>query len=121
MRRWVTTLLVGVLGVACSGPGAETVVVEMLDNSFSPAVVTVDAGTPILFLGVGRNPHNAVAADGSWSTGDSFGSLEQHEGDEATVTITEPGTYIYFCTFHGNGQGQGMAGTVTVTPAVESS
>lgn len=108
-------LLVGVLAVACSGPDADSVVVEMLDNTFSPAEITVEAGTPVTFLGVGRNPHNAVAADGSWSTEDSFGSLEQYEGDEATVIVNEPGSYIFFCTFHGNAEGQGMAGTLTVT------
>ena len=108
-------LLVGALAVACSGSDANSVVVEMLDNSFSPSEITVEAGTPVTFLGVGRNPHNAVAADGSWSTENSFGSLEQYEGDEATVIVNQPGTYIFFCTFHGNAQGQGMAGTLTVT------
>lgn len=113
--------LAGVLAVACSGPNVDAVVVEMLDNSFLPKEITVAAGTPITFRGVGRNPHNAVAADGSWSTEESFGSLEQYEGDEATVTLAEPGSYIFFCTFHGNAQGQGMAGTLTVTPSEESS
>lgn len=102
---------------ACRGPGAGTVDVEMLDNSFSPPAITVEAGTPVRFVGVGRNPHNAVAADGSWSTEDSFGSLEQHEGDTATVVVSEPGTYRFFCTFHGNADGRGMAGTLTVTSA----
>lgn len=120
MRRWAAGLLVGVLGVACSGPGADSVAVEMLDNSFSPAAITVEAGTPITFLGVGRNPHNAVAGDGSWSTEDSFGNLEQYEGDEATVVVKEPGTYVFYCTFHGNAEGQGMAGTLTVTTVEET-
>jgi plastocyanin len=70
----------------------------------------------VTFVGAGRNPHNAVAADESWSTEDVFGSLEQLEGDEATLTYETPGEYVFFCTFHGNAQGDGMAGSLIVEP-----
>jgi len=105
--------------VACSS-APDGVVVEMLDNRFAPQDVTVPAGTEVTFVGAGRNPHNAVAADDSWSTEDVFGSLTQMEGDAATLTFDEPGTYLFFCTFHGNAEGDGMAGTLTVVPAEES-
>lgn len=91
-------------------------VVEMLDNRYQPEDVTVPVGEAVTFVGAGRNPHNAVAADGSWSTEDSFGSLDQFEGDTAEVIFDEPGTYVFFCTFHGNADGEGMAGTLTVVP-----
>lgn len=55
-----------------------------------------------------------VAADGSWSTETVFGSLEQYDGDEATLTFDEPGEYVFYCTFHGNPRGGGMAGTLIV-------
>jgi len=92
----------------------------MFDNRFEPADFTVEQGTEVVFRGAGRNPHNAVAADSSWSTESSFGSLEQFDGDDATVVFNTPGTYQYFCTFHGNAEGRGMAGTVEVVPAEES-
>ncbi|MDH3463553.1 MAG: plastocyanin/azurin family copper-binding protein, partial [Acidimicrobiia bacterium] len=59
-------------------------------------------------------PHNAVAADDSWSTEDAFGSLEQLEGDSAILTFDEPGTYTFFCTLHGNAEGSGMAAALVV-------
>lgn len=106
---------------ACAAKPAEVdpvhPVVRMLDNRFSPSDITIPVGGSVTFVGAGRNAHNAVAADGSWSTEDVFGSLEMHEGDEATITFDRPGNYTFFCTFHGNAQGKGMAGTLTVVPA----
>ena len=69
-----------------------------------------------LFKGerAGANPHNAVEADGLWSTETVFGSLDQFEGDEAVLTYDEAGEYVFFCTYHGNSGGAGMAGTLIV-------
>lgn len=116
-RRQLVTLaiLIGVLG-SCGSHGSGEMVVEMLDNRFAPIDVTVTTGEDVTFIGVGRNPHNAVAADGSWSTEAEFGSLEQFEGEAATLVFDTPGSYVFFCTFHGNGRGEGMAGTLTVVP-----
>lgn len=116
MRGYIL-VAVAVVALASCSPGDEGVVVEMLDNRFAPAESIVPAGSEITFLGAGRNAHNAVAADGSWSTEEVFGSLYQFEGDAATLTFDMPGTYPFFCTFHGNADGDGMAGTLTVVPA----
>src|SRR6266540_1571016 len=69
--------------------------------------------------GAGRHPgallqrgpavHNAVAANGGWST-----PLSIQSGDAATVTLSKPGVYRFYCTFHGTSDGQGMAGTIVV-------
>lgn len=108
-------MVVAVAAVAsCGGSGDQPATVEMLDNRFAPVDLTVTTGESVRFVGAGRNPHNAVASDGSWSTADVFGSLEQLHGDEAVITFDEPGTYVYFCTLHGNADGDGMAGTLTV-------
>lgn len=58
-----------------------------------------------------------VAADGSWSTEAPFRSLEQFEGGAAGLTFRSEGRYPFFRTFHGNAEGDGMAGTLTVVPA----
>ena len=89
----------------------------MFDNRYQFTEVNVPVGGTVTFVGAGRNPHNAVAADGSWSTEDVFGSLEQFEGEEAMLTFDEAGEYVFFCTFHGNAEGDGMAGTLIVGPA----
>jgi plastocyanin len=127
MRRMKAVLVGLLLVVACGGGGGgdgestsgDDVVVDMFDNRYEFTEVNVTVGGTVTFVGAGRNPHNAVAADGSWSTEDAFGSLEQLEGDEALLTFDEAGEYAFFCTFHGNADGDGMAGTLVVAPAGE--
>lgn len=123
MKRMICGLI-GLLLVAACGGGdgdesvsGEDVVVQMLDNRYQFTEVSVPVGGTVTFVGAGRNPHNAVAADGSWSTEDVVGSLEQLEGEEAVLTFDEAGEYVFFCTFHGNAEGDGMAGTLIVGPA----
>ena len=107
--------------VACGGGGDEgesiegqNVVVDMYDNRFEYTEIKIPVGGSVNWVGAGRNPHNAVDADGQWSTESVFGSLEQLEGDEALLTYDTPGTYVFFCTLHGNAEGDGMAGVLTV-------
>lgn len=119
-RRSALVVAVALVLVTCGGDGdsaslvGEDITVEMYDNRFQYTEIRVPVGGSITWVGAGRNPHNAVAADDSWSTERVFGSLEQYEGDEATLTYDEPGEIIFFCTFHGNAQGAGMAGTLIV-------
>ncbi len=116
-------LLAAVSVAACSGGGESAVIegdnvtVRMFDNRYEYTEIRVPVGGSVNFVGGGRNPHNAVAADESWSTEPVFGSLEQFEGDEATIDFEAPGEYPFFCTFHGNADGDGMAGTVIVGEA----
>ncbi len=106
--------------VACGGSAAaesasgDEVVVRMFDNRFEFDEIAVPVGGKVVFRGTGRNPHNAVASNGSWSTESAFGSLEQLEGDDAELIFTEPGEYTFYCTFHGNADGDGMAATLVV-------
>lgn len=126
MRRISVGLLGLLVVVACGGgddgsefASGDDVVVDMFDNRYEFTEVNVTLGGTVTFVGAGRNPHNAVAADGSWSTEDVFGSLEQYEGERAVLTFDEEGEYVFFCTFHGNAEGDGMAGTLVVGPAGE--
>lgn len=125
MRRFLLALTGLLLVVSCGGDGGgepvsgQDVVVQMFDNRFEFTEIRIPVGGTVNFVGAGRNAHNAVAADGSWSTEDVFGSLEQLEGDEAVLTFDTPGEYVFFCTFHGNAEGDGMAGTLIVGPGEE--
>lgn len=114
--------LIGGLMLGACGDGSDSVghiegqdiTVEMYDNRFQYTEIKIPVGGTIDWLGAGRNPHNSVAADGSWSTDDVFGSLEQYEGDSAVLTYDQPGEYVFYCTFHGNAEGDGMGGVLIV-------
>lgn len=112
--------LAGALALpSCGGDGGasiegEDVTVQMFDNRFQYTEISVLVGGSVTWVGAGRNPHNAVASDGSWSTEEAFGSVEMREGDETTITYDQAGTYTFFCTFHGDAEGGGMAGTLVV-------
>lgn len=104
------------LVAACAteaAPESPSATVVMLDNEFDQDVYRVDVGTTVTFVNEGRNPHNAVAADGSWSTEDSFGDLVMTEGDETQITFDEPGEYLFICTFHA-ANNEGMVATLIV-------
>lgn len=121
-RLGIVALAGALLIAACGGDdegGGEAiegqdVTVQMFDNRFEYTDITIPVGGTVTFVGAGNNPHNAVAADGEWSTESVFGSLEMLEGDEATITYDEPGTYTFYCTFHGNAEGDNMAGVLVV-------
>jgi plastocyanin len=119
-RLFATALFTALVLGACGGSDATTVIegqdvtVRMFDNRYEYAEIRIPPGGSVTFVGAGRNAHNAVAADGSWSSEDVFGSLEQFEGDEAVIRFDQPGEDDFFCTFHGNAEGDGMAGTIIV-------
>jgi len=119
-RLTAVALFSAFLVVACGGGDGTTategqdVTVRMFDNRYEYNEIHIPPGGSVNFVGAGRNPHNAVASDASWSTEDVFGSLEQLEGDEATIDFDQPGEYPFFCTFHGNAEGDAMAGVVIV-------
>ena len=121
--RILAPVVAGVLVIAaCSGgdAGGESiagtdVVVDMYDNRFEYTEIEIPVGGTVTWVGAGANPHNAVDANEEWSTETVFGSLDQLEGDEATLTYNTAGMYVFFCTYHGNAEGNGMAGTLIVT------
>ncbi|MCP5057661.1 MAG: plastocyanin [bacterium] len=88
--------------------------VDMYDNTFYPRVVRIPVGESVRWVNVGRNPHNAVADDWSWSTEADYGDLTMPAESEASVEFQEAGVFPYFCTFHGAPGGIAMAGVVVV-------
>lgn len=71
------------------------VTIEMKDYEFQSADITVKAGTTIEFINRDADmKHNAVAVNGAFETP----LLE--EGESATITLTKPGVYEYFCEPH---------------------
>ncbi len=56
---------------------------------FQPVRVKVKSGGAITWTNTGKEPHDATAEDGSWTTG------QVAPGASGTVTFTKPGTYTY--------------------------
>jgi len=108
MRKLSFALIVtGAL--ALGAPAALAQTVSMVDSSYSPASLSVEAGTPVTFTNDGSVQHNAVADDGTWS----MPLLDP--GQSRTITVRTPGTYAFYCQVHGGPGGLGMAGTLRVT------
>ncbi len=113
----VSALLV----VACGGGSdggdvleGDKVTVLMFDDRFDYTEIRIPVGGSVDWIGAGANAHNAVASDGEWSTEEVWGDLEQFDGDSAILTYDQAGEYVFFCTFHGNSGGSGMAGKLVV-------
>jgi quinohemoprotein ethanol dehydrogenase len=70
---------------------------------FQPMRAKVKSGGKITWTNDGKEPHDATAEDGSWTTG------EVAPGASATVTFDKPGTYTYLDKRH-----PWMFGQVTV-------
>jgi plastocyanin len=118
-RSTLGLLLAGtLLAGACSGEAAEepagTFPVRMVDDEFSPEHLQVPAGAEITFRNSGRNPHNAVASDGSFSTVDVTGG-NTLAGEATRVSVgDQPRAVRFYCTLHGTEDGAGMAGVLVV-------
>lgn len=89
--------------------------IGMTDNAFSRDVTRIPVGRSVKFSNIGRNPHNAVAVDGSWATNDAEGEPIVQPGDSTVLQFDEPGVYRYLCTFHAPEDGSsGMVATLVV-------
>ncbi|MCB1166764.1 MAG: right-handed parallel beta-helix repeat-containing protein [Leptospiraceae bacterium] len=108
-------LLGGLVGLCGDASTQGFVHISMIDNSFSPPLQRIPEGSTVLFKNIGRNPHNAVAVDGSWSTEKTYGDLVMGPGSETKVTYPESGVFPFYCTFHATPDARvGMVGTVVV-------
>jgi plastocyanin len=113
MRRVLYLVALSLMAVVLIVPSAgaqqgQTMTVMMQDNYFSPANITVPAGTTVTWVQSGNNPHTTTSYDGLWDSG----ILPGGSGQSFSYTFNEPGTYTYFCRPH---EAQGMVGSVTVT------
>ena len=98
LRLAVCAAAIGVLGFGAisvalaAAPGAATV---NIDNfTFSPAPITVAAGTTVTWTNNDDIPHTVRAVDGS------FHSKAMDTADRYSFTFAKPGVYSYFCSIH---------------------
>ena len=74
-----------------------------IDNfSFTPATITVSAGTTVRWSNRDDIPHTVVSDD----NGATFKSKALDTDDNFAFTFSKPGTYSYFCSLHPKMKGQ---------------
>lgn len=92
--------------------GASEVQIRLLSsggNRFEPANVTVSAGTKVTWTWVGGF-HDINSTGASTFPGSGEPVIPPHS---YSVTFDTPGTYLYFCSVHGD-PASGMRGTIVV-------
>jgi plastocyanin len=96
-------------GAKKSGGAASLTVEQTSSFTFDPTSVKVKSGSTIEVLNIaGQTPHNFTVQ------GQNI-DITNNSGQSQKVEIAlKPGTYQFFCKFHGS-PGQGMHGTLVVT------
>ncbi|MDD5370902.1 MAG: cupredoxin domain-containing protein [Anaerolineaceae bacterium] len=101
-------------GTAAAAPpgnaNASSVTVVMQNISFNPKTIQVKAGAAIVFVNRDAAKHTVTSDTGKFNSGDIA------SGQSFSLKLDEPGTYPYYCEFHGDKGGVDMAGTIVVTP-----
>jgi plastocyanin len=88
---------------APSGEAAKSEKVQIVEFTYEPDPVVVQAGGKVIWQNEDTAPHTATADDGSFDTG----TIEK--GKLGSATFKEPGTFTYHCEIHPS-----MHGTVEV-------
>ena len=85
---------------------------------FQPSAFVVASGEKIVFKNNAGFPHNVVFDEDAVPPGVDAAKISMSEedllnapGEEYSVTLTEKGSYTFYCSPH---QGAGMVGKVTV-------
>lgn len=113
--------------IATVPPNGESIVIQVLDNSYRPTDFEISAGTEVVFENRGRNDHNILpdsikddagltalmAVDQSPS---AWGIISSDfvPGDSYSHIFGAPGVYPYYCSIHG-AAGAGMYGVIRVS------
>jgi plastocyanin len=77
--------------------------VEIKDYTYTPATLTIAAGTTVTWTNDDSVPHTVTASDGSFDSGNL------NPGQSFSFTFSTPGSYPYVCQYHA-----GMQGTIVV-------
>ncbi len=88
---------------AQQAPAGVAAEVKVDNFSFSPATLTVAAGTTVTWTNRDDIPHNVVSTD------KVFKSKVMDTDEKFSYTFTKAGSYSYFCSIHPH-----MTGTVVV-------
>jgi plastocyanin len=97
---------VPVAAIAADATASAPTVVEIHNMKFTPAMLTVAAGTKVTWVNEDNSPHTVT------DKGKVFRSAGLDTKDSFTYTFASPGEFTYFCTIHPM-----MVGKIVVKPA----
>lgn len=101
---------VGPASAAAPGTSSGSASVKVGDNYFKPTELEVTAGTKVTWKNEGKILHNVIAVKGK------FGTKALTKGNAYSYKFKKPGTYAYYCSFHGSAS-SGQRGSITVVAA----
>ncbi len=97
--------------------------VTIQDFSFSPATLTIKAGTTVHWKNNGPSAHTTTSDAGTWDSGmlSGPGSGGVYGGNSSSggtfdFTFSQAGTYSYHCSLHPPTLYPNFTGSITVTP-----
>jgi plastocyanin len=87
---------------------AASVTVRIENVKYIQQVLTIAAGTTVEWENEDAMAHTVTADNGSFDSG------RMNKGDHFRFTFTAPGTYPYYCIYHGGPGGVGQSGQIIV-------
>lgn len=137
LRTLTLLILAGLVISGCSGTAAPKteITLDLADFTYAPAAITIPAGQPVVLTikNAGLVEHDFVIetidaktvllqdsgseahhAHGEASNYDVHASAQVGETTVVELTVSEPGTYQFFCSVEGH-KDAGMIGELIVT------
>jgi plastocyanin len=108
LRLFTASEAMGGKSLAAAPAPAAGATVSISNFQFAPKVVRIKAGDEVTWQA--REGSHTVTADNG-----SFESPTLSAGKSFSHKFATPGTYRYYCSFHGSAGGHDMAGTVIVS------
>jgi plastocyanin len=105
VRAAVLASLLAALALGSASGASDEVKVRIGNFAFTPATITVAAGTKVSWVNEDDVPHVVIGVDKDTP----IKSPPLDTDDEYAVVLDKPGTYKYFCSLHPH-----MVGTVLV-------
>ena len=106
-RSFLLVIFLGLLTVSTASAQPATTI-NMTDDSFTQTQVQIAAGQTVVWMKSSSMVHTVTADDGTFDSGDiATGAPYSQEFDS-------PGSYPYFCQYHGDVGGVGMSGVIVV-------
>lgn len=90
-------------------PVPQSKTVLMQDFVYKDKTLTIDKGTTVIFVNKDNAKHTVTSDSGKPLDSKDIGANAQYK-----FTFDTPGTFPYYCEYHGDKGGVGMAGTIVV-------